>query len=148
MLEGRIFHHTKARLHLLQAECGIRLGEMDLAWEHLSKAQAFTSDWGEDEFMAGHQACRARAAGLHARLHAARAEWDQAILAQSEAVAREKSLNSQDHVRGLRSRCRFVKTLARFADYLENSGRVSEAATVREESRRLFDELKVPQRFP
>lgn len=142
--EGRIFHHTKARLLLVQAECSLKLDETDLAWEHLTKVQAFTSDWGENEFMGGHQACRARAAKLRARLHAARAEWEQAILAQSEAVAREKSLDSQEHLRGLRMRHQFAKTLARFADYLESGGRVSEAARVREESRGLFDELKVP----
>jgi tetratricopeptide (TPR) repeat protein len=141
--EGRIFHHTKARLLLVEAECSLMLGETDLAWEHLTKAQAFTVDWGENEFMAGHQACRARAAKVRASLHAARAEWEQAILAHSEAVAREKSINSQDHVRGLRSRHQFAKTLAGFADYLERGGRVNEAAQVREESRRLFDELKI-----
>ena len=144
--EARFYHHTKARLHLVQAECCLLLGETDLVWENLTRAQTFTADWGENEFMAGHQACRARAAKLKARFHAASADWEQAILAHSEAVAREKSLNSQDHVRGLRIRYQYAKTLACFADYLENGGRINEAATVREESRRFLDDLNLPVR--
>jgi len=142
--EGRFFDHTKARFLLVQAECDIALGEVDLARDHLTSAGTYTADWGENAFMAGRQACLARMAELQARFHTARGDWLQAIIALSETLAREKGINAQDHARGLRSRHRYAKTLARFADYLEAGGRGAEAAVARQEWRVVWDGLKLP----
>jgi len=140
----RIYHLVKARFLLLQARCAAEFAKYDAAESLMAAARGFVGERDQSDFMTGYQWYHSRAAEVVAKIHAARGETAQAIDAYSETVARERTINSQPHVQGIRSRYRLALTLQTFANYLETGEKIAYAMQTRVEAEEILKSLKLP----
>ena len=140
----RIYDTTKAFFLLIQARCMVELGKFEAAEKYLADTRQFIGETNQSGFLVGYQGFHARVAAVMAKIHAGRGETSQAIRAFSETITRQRTIEEQPQVAGVRTRYRTACALRTFGDYLEKGGMMLEANQARAEANQILKELKLP----